>query len=107
VTEKTVEINIGGVPTKVKLVSMKTKVRNEALRKSMKKTGISGGSYEPEIDMISFNEWSVYYCIVEPATLKDPNAIGDLEPAEYDKLVVAVQSINEVSPLSKATSEVQ
>lgn len=105
--EKEVEMGIGGVLTKVKLRSLKAGQRNEALRKSSKPMNVASGNPIMEVDPYTFNEWRLFLSIVEPASLKSMDAIKDLEPVDFDKLVTEVNELNEITPLPSATSEGQ
>jgi hypothetical protein len=103
-----VEVPIKGVKTKVKLRSLDAGARNEAIRKSMGNRGMGSGSYNPDMDPVLFNEWRLFFGIVEPASLKSMDAIHhDLEPEDYDKLIDEMNKISEVSPQSIVTSEAQ
>jgi len=93
------------VPTKIVLRKYSAGQRNQAYRDAMKIRGdvkAANGSYD--LDFVLYNELRVLAAIESPAEFKSLQAIRDkLYPEDYDKLVVAVDKLSEVSPLASTS----
>lgn len=121
---KEVEISVNGKPTKVLLRSLYAGEHKQCLRASLKiyPQNMQANVFDP----VTYYELALPYAVVEPRDLVvekhnvlDLNKVEDsaalssqkgqnlLESEEYDKLMNALASINEVNPLGSAASGTQ